>query len=89
MKDNKNFRTVLVWWMVIIICLLFLRFAVQMDRIRKGKEEREEWSERAKRASERAKRASKRGKHIEKSGVKSRHFNLYLKVIKIYNPSWM
>ena len=46
-KMDKNFRTVLIWWMAIMICLLFLRFAVQMDRIRKGKEEQVEWSERS------------------------------------------
>ena len=67
MKDNKNFRTVLVWWMVIIICLLFLRFAVQMDRIRKGKEEREEWSERVSEASEASERASEASKQARQA----------------------
>ena len=55
---DKNFRTVLVWWMAIMICLLFLRFAVQMDRMRKNKEVIEKWSERSERASERSERAS-------------------------------
>ena len=57
MNMDKNFRTVLVWWMAIMICLLFLRFAVQMDRMRKNKEVIEKWSERSERASERSERA--------------------------------
>ena len=59
---DKNFRTVLVWWMAIMICLLFLRFAVQMDRMRKNKEVIEKWSER----SERAKQISELEKDLEK-----------------------
>ena len=72
MNMDKNFRTVLVWWMAIMICLLFLRFAVQMDRMRKNKEVIEKWSE-----------ASERGRNLERILVKSLHFNLYLKLIVI------
>jgi len=48
---DKNFRNVLVWWMVIMICLLFLRFAIIIDKARKFDEVIERASERA---SERA-----------------------------------
>ena len=50
-------RTVLVWWMVVMICLLFLRFGVQMYEARKWDKVIEKWSERASEASERSERA--------------------------------
>ena len=94
-KDKRFYSTKL--FLILVICLVFLRIGSEIHKWRKIDERQERASERAsERAIKRDEIAStnkisrKRERILERSLVKSHLFNLYLKlIIYIYNPSWM
>ena len=89
-KDkNKRFYSTKLF-LILVICLVFLRIGSEIHKTIRFNKAMERASERAIKQGEIAstnKISRKREKHLEKNGEKSRHFNLYLKVI--VNPSWM
>ena len=87
MKNNKHKETIFVWWMIAVICWVFLRIGTDIHKTRKFDEAMERASERAIKRDEIAstnKISRNRERHLGKSGEKSLHFNLYLKLIKKY-----
>ena len=56
---DKNFRTLLIWWMVLAICWIFLRIGTDIHKTRKFDEAME-------RANEQEKREKENERNIEK-----------------------